>query len=57
MQEDNALAYASYYQQEVYDLWEVIKLLQPSNSPNLNAIELIWFWMKRETIKRGLITS
>jgi len=43
VQEDNAPAHASHYQQEVYDLWEVIKLLWPGNSPDLNAIELTWF--------------
>jgi hypothetical protein len=29
----------------------------PLNSLDLNVIEPTWFWMKRETIKRGLIIS
>jgi hypothetical protein len=29
----------------------------PSNSPDLNAIEPIWFWIKREMTKRGPIIS
>jgi transposase len=57
VQEDNAPAYASRYQQEVYDLWEIQKMFWPSNSPDLNAIEPTWFWIKRETTKRGPITS
>ena len=32
-------------------------MFQPLNSPDLNAIEPTWFWIKRETIKRGLIIS
>jgi hypothetical protein len=30
-----------------------MKMLWPGNSPDLNAIEKAWFWMKRETTKRG----
>jgi len=57
VQEDNAPSHASRYQQEVFDLWEVLRLLWPGNSPDLNAIEPTWFWMKRETTKKGPITS
>jgi hypothetical protein len=32
---------------------KIIKILWPGNSPNLNAIEKAWFWMKKETTKRG----
>jgi hypothetical protein len=34
-----------------------MKMLWPANSPNLNAIEKAWFYMKKETIKRGPITN
>ena len=57
VQEDRAPSHASRYQQEVFDIWEIQRLLWPSNSPNLNAIEPTWFWMKRETTKKGAITS
>ncbi|KAF8849435.1 hypothetical protein BDZ45DRAFT_772968 [Acephala macrosclerotiorum] len=39
VQENNAFAHASRYQQEVYSLFEIMKLLWPSNSPDFNAIE------------------
>jgi transposase len=28
-------------------------MLWPGNSPDLNIIEKAWFWMKKETTKRG----
>jgi hypothetical protein len=34
-----------------------MRLLWPGNSPDLNAIEPIWFWIKRETTKNGEFTS
>ena len=55
--EDNAPSHAARYQQEVYNTWEIVKLIFLANSPDLNAIEPTWFWMKRETTKQGLITS
>ena len=57
VQEDNAPAHASHYQQEVYTFWEVQRLLWPGNSLDLNAIEPTWFWMKRQTTRKGPITS
>jgi len=57
VQEDKAPAHASQYQQEVFNLWEIQRLLWPRNSPDLNAIEPTWFWMKRETTKRGPLTN
>jgi hypothetical protein len=57
VQEDNASSYASRYQQEVFDLWEVLQLFWPRNSPDLNPIEPTWFWIKRETTKKGPIAS
>ena len=57
VQEDNAPAHSSRYQQEVYDLYEVIRLLWPANSPDLNPIEPCWYWMKRKTTAKGPIYS
>jgi len=57
VQEDNAPAHKSKYQEEVFSMWGIMKLLWPGNSPDLNAIEPCWFWMKRETTKKGPITS
>ena len=57
MQEDNAGPHASIYNQKVFQIEEIQRLLWPGNSPDLNAIEPTWFWMKRETTKKGAITS
>jgi transposase len=57
VQEDKAPSHNNRYAQEVFDAWEIQRLLWPSNSPDLNAIEPTWFWMKRETTKKGPITS
>jgi hypothetical protein len=57
VQEDNAPAHALHYQQEVFDFWEIQRLLWLGNSPDLNAIEPTWFWMKRETTKKGPLSS
>jgi hypothetical protein len=57
VQEDKAPAHALQCQQEVFNLWEIQRLLWPRNSPDLNAIEPTWFWMKRETTKRGPSTN
>ena len=53
MQEDGAPSHSSRYQQEVFDLWEVMRLLWLLNSPDLNMIEPCWFWMKRHNTKHG----
>ena len=57
VQEDNAKPHASIYNQKVFQIEEIQRLLWPGNSPDLNAIEPTWFWMKRETTKKGAITS
>ena len=57
VQEDNAAAHASKYQAEIFDLWEVLQMVWAPNSPDLNAIEPCWFWMKKETTKKGAIHS
>ena len=38
----------------VYNLWEILKLLWPSNSPDLNTIKLYWFWIKKRTTRKGV---
>ena len=48
--------YKSIYSNELYIAWEVIRMLQPANSPNLNMIKPYWFYMKIETTKKGAIT-
>jgi hypothetical protein len=55
--EDGAAAHKSDYSNELYISWEVVRILWPANSPDLNIIELYWFYMKVETIKKGGITS
>jgi hypothetical protein len=54
VQEDNAPAHASHFQQSlVYDLYKVMRLLWPGNSPDLNMIEPAWMWVKMDTTKLG----
>lgn len=53
VQEDKAPAHNHHAQQRVFDLWEVQRLLWCPNSPDLNAIEPAWPWIKRYTTKKG----
>jgi hypothetical protein len=53
VQEDKAPAHAHQHQQVVFDIAGVSRLLWPGNSPDLNAIEPAWPWMKRYTTKKG----
>ena len=53
--EDRAAAHKSDYSDELYISWEVVRMLWPANSPDLNMIEPCWFYMKVETIKKGAI--
>jgi hypothetical protein len=46
--QDGAPSHSSRYQQ-VFDVWGIMRLLWPPNSPDLNLIEPCWFWMKRDT--------
>jgi transposase len=57
VQEDNASPHAHIYQHRVYSRWEISRMLWPPNSPDLNMIEPLWFWMKKETTKYGAATS
>ena len=54
IQEDNAPSHASKFQEEIFSLYSVIRLLWPGNSPDLNAIEPTWNWMKRKRQRRGV---
>jgi hypothetical protein len=54
--EDGASSHKSAYSDKLYISWEVVRMLWPANSPNLNMIEPCWFYIKVETIKKGGIT-
>lgn len=51
--EDNAPAHAHHAQGEIYNLWNVQRMLWPPNSPDLNMIEPAWPHLKRTTTVRG----
>ncbi len=53
VQEDKVPSHNSKYQAEVFSLREILRLLLPGNSSDLNMIELCSPWMKRETCKNG----
>jgi hypothetical protein len=53
VQEDGAPSYVHSAQQERYDLFGILKLLWPGNSPDLSAIEPAWPFLKRRTTCRG----
>ena len=53
VQEDGAPAHAHFYQGTVYKTFGVQRLSWPGNSPDLNAIEPCWPWMKKTTTSRG----
>ena len=56
MIEDGATAHKSDYSDELYIAWEVVRMLWPANSLDLNIIEPCWFYIKIEIIKKGAIT-
>ena len=53
VQEDKAPAHASKYQDELFRLHDIMRLLWPGNSPDMNLTEPCWPWMKRTTTKKG----
>jgi len=53
VQEDNASPHAHRHQNTVYAIYNITRLLWPGNSPELNAIEPAWFWLKRRTTAQG----
>jgi hypothetical protein len=57
VQEDNAPSHAHKHQGKVYQLWDIMKLLWLSNSPDLNAIEPCWFWIKKRTTRKGIASG
>ena len=54
--EDGVVAHKSDYSNELYIAWDVVRMLQLANSPNLNIIKPCWFYIKVEIIKKGAIT-
>ena len=57
VQEDKATSYIVKIHQTYFDVCEIRRLLWPGNSPNLNMIKPCQSYLKRTTIKRGLLTS
>ena len=53
VQEDKALSHASHHQKQIFLDANVLRLMWPGNSPDLNVIEPCWFWMKHQTTKKG----
>jgi hypothetical protein len=54
VQEDGAPSHSSQYQQRVFDSFKVLRMIWPGNSPDLNAIKPCWFYIKRQTTKKGV---
>jgi hypothetical protein len=57
VQEDKAPAYDHHVQSYVYSLHGIQKLLWCGNSPDLNAIEPCWPYMKGYTTKKGALKN
>ena len=53
VQEDKALCHASKHQNIVFMDAGVLRFLWPGNSPDLNMIEQCWYWMKKQTTRKG----
>jgi len=54
VQEDNAPSHAHWYTGRAYSLANIQRILWPGNSPDLNAIEKAWPWMKKKTTFHGV---
>ena len=54
VQEDNASSHAHRFLKRVYSIAKILRLLWPGNSPDLNAIEKAWPWLKKKTSWNGL---
>jgi DDE superfamily endonuclease len=57
VQEDNAPSHSHHYVATVYNMRQITRLLWPGNSPDLNAIEPAWAWLKKRVTSRGAPTS
>lgn len=57
VQEDNATPHAHAFTQQVYSIEKVQKIIWCPNSPDLNAIEKAWGYMKRKTTYYGVPSS
>ena len=57
VQEDKAPSHASKHQEKVFMNANILRLLWPGNSPDLNMIEPCWIYMKRETTRLGAPTT
>ena len=55
--EDGAPSHKHAFHAETYSAAGIQRLLWCGNSPDLNAIEPCWFWMKRLTTKWGPLQS
>ena len=53
VQEDGAAPHIHWHHAQIYSTFQVMKLLWPGNSPNLNPIEKAWFYLKQVTTSRG----
>ena len=43
IQENNAPSHAYCYQHKVYELYNILQLIWPPNSPDLNIIKPCWY--------------
>ena len=55
--EDKAPAHASKFQEPIFMSLEIARLLWCGNSPDLNAIESCWPWIKRRTTEKGALRT
>jgi hypothetical protein len=53
IQQDNAPAHIHHYTSRVFQKSNISQMIWPANSPDLNAIEKSWPWLKRTTTVRG----
>jgi hypothetical protein len=54
MLEDNVPAHCSNMDNNFFKMSDVAKMLWPPNSPNANAMEQAWPWLRRHITKNFL---